>query len=1121
MALKVLINKEIPFNGVGSLEVDTTNVVLIQGVGILDAQVDADKKEIQVLAKEVREAHTHIHQDKATVATDKDIVKADKAIVDADKKIVNADKITVAIDKATVSADKAIVIANKNASEVAKDEATKQQVIATAKASEASTSASQALSSQNTAKVSEVNAKASEVSATASQNAAKASEDKALVSEKASKVSETNSKTSENKSKASEVNANDSEVNALASKVAAKVSEGSADASEAVATQKANLATTKATEASDSANNANAAQVAAEIAANRAERAMAALSGALIEMGGCDLSGGKYPTPFTDSNGTKRSCFWKVTKGGTVSGVQYGIGDTVVYSVELNDYYKIDNTESVTSVNGKQGVVTLNAAEVGALSVGGKAVDAAKLNGYSDYYSPRNNPTKANVGLSNVPNWAATGAVNDASDSKFATSGGVKKAYDLAGTKITKAQGDSYYLGKTAKASDSDKLDGLNSTDFSRSNHTHTAADVGALTQSQGDARYVQSGGGGAIDKAKAVVAFDTRSTNPLPLAVQGFPGTRFDFKANSADGFSQGGTYHGVMSFRPYGSTDNSSGGGTHQLAFGQNGRVGVRYGNATWGDWGYLYSTTHKPTPADIGAVNRAGDTMTGRLVLTAYDPFEIQRPSSWSYLTIRSGAQEAHIAQNDTTTEGAVANSLHLRPLGVGNGSLMIQPNLQMMHKTAHGYVKIGCSNTSYAHFNTDRAKFHFDKELRVAGEIYVGSSYNQRVYHQGYKPALSDLAGIAAKANLVGNTNLNTTVTAYIAPPSLSWWGDCGIGHSQMVKTGNGYTGNGYVFKIGARDVGKGHAWIGMDNYDSGNLIFGTNQVGSAAPVWSTVYSTRNKPTAADVGALAVGSAAASATRLAINASTSTTYYPLLSTSATGATGSGNCYIPTGANIPKVRYSDGHTQIAHGYLGASGLAFSTEGFVYPRDNANRDAGMYGIYDSNKIGHIWSMGTSYKVNAAGTNFGSLYGFAYKHTNNTTGGTMGGGHMAVWCVNGSPKVSLGDNIWAAGNIGAYSDGRVKTDLEIIPNALEKVGKINGYTYKRTDLDDNEPRHAGVIAQEILEVLPEVVTGGATEEDPDGHYSVAYGNISALLIEAIKELTAKVEKLEGELNAK
>jgi len=53
-----------------------------------------------------------------------------------------------------------------------------------------------------------------------------------------------------------------------------------------------------------------------------------------------------------------------------------------------------------------------------------------------------------------------------------------------------------------------------------------------------------------------------------------------------------------------------------------------------------------------------------------------------------------------------------------------------------------------------------------------------------------------------------------------------------------------------------------------------------------------------------------------------------------------------------------------------------------------------------------------------------------------------------------------------------------------------------------------------GVIAQELIDVLPEVV-----KKDKDGMYSVAYGNITAVLIEAIKELSNKVEDLENKLN--
>ncbi|ELA7327587.1 hypothetical protein Q9X94_003723 [Vibrio alginolyticus] len=63
----------------------------------------------------------------------------------------------------------------------------------------------------------------------------------------------------------------------------------------------------------------------------------------------------------------------------------------------------------------------------------------------SDYSNPHK-VTKAQVGLSNVPNYAFTAAVNDASDVKFAAAGAVKKAYDLAASKMTQAQADGHYL---------------------------------------------------------------------------------------------------------------------------------------------------------------------------------------------------------------------------------------------------------------------------------------------------------------------------------------------------------------------------------------------------------------------------------------------------------------------------------------------------------------------------------------------------------------------------------------------------------------------------------------------------------------------------------------------------
>lgn len=95
----------------------------------------------------------------------------------------------------------------------------------------------------------------------------------------------------------------------------------------------------------------------------------------------------------------------------------------------------------------------------------------------------------------------------------------------------------------------------------------------------------------------------------------------------------------------------------------------------------------------------------------------------------------------------------------------------------------------------------------------------------------------------------------------------------------------------------------------------------------------------------------------------------------------------------------------------------ISVTTDGKLTPYSTSTRRSGVYGVYDAAKIGHIWSMGTGYMIADDGSNFGNLYGFAYKYITNTTGGTMASGHQAVWCENGAPRVALGTNLWVANN--------------------------------------------------------------------------------------------------------
>jgi hypothetical protein len=108
--------------------------------------------------------------------------------------------------------------------------------------------------------------------------------------------------------------------------------------------------------------------------------------------------------------------------------------------------------------------------------------------------------------------------------------------------------------------------------------------------------------------------------------------------------------------------------------------------------------------------------------------------------------------------------------------------------------------------------------------------------------------------------------------------------------------------------------------------------------------------------------------------------------------------------------------------------------------------------------------------------------------------------------------------SIYAEYDIAAYSDIRVKTDIETITEPLNKVLKMRGVTFRRID-SDLDKRQMGVIAQEVEPYVPEVVSTVEDESsDKYGHKSVSYGNLTALLIEAIKEQQEQIEELKQQV---
>lgn len=127
---------------------------------------------------------------------------------------------------------------------------------------------------------------------------------------------------------------------------------------------------------------------------------------------------------------------------------------------------------------------------------------------------------------------------------------------------------------------------------------------------------------------------------------------------------------------------------------------------------------------------------------------------------------------------------------------------------------------------------------------------------------------------------------------------------------------------------------------------------------------------------------------------------------------------------------------------------------------------------------------------------------------TSNVTFGSMLVGSATF------PSGTVAGQIRASHDVVAYStsDERLKTNVEVISNAIEKVAQLRGVTFtwdaNSADVHGHEGQDTGVLAQEVQAVLPEVVT-----IRDNGFMAVKYEKMIGLLIEAIKELDAKLCK--------
>jgi hypothetical protein len=175
---------------------------------------------------------------------------------------------------------------------------------------------------------------------------------------------------------------------------------------------------------------------------------------------------------------------------------------------------------------------------------------------------------------------------------------------------------------------------------------------------------------------------------------------------------------------------------------------------------------------------------------------------------------------------------------------------------------------------------------------------------------------------------------------------------------------------------------------------------------------------------------------------------------------------------------------------------------------------------VENTNTTGPIYCIGDSYVPTSTTTN--TMYGVGYSYNSFT--GAFGPANTWSFYVVGGGTVGVtlgadGNGYFRADVIAYYSDRRLKTNIRVIDNAIDKVKKLGGYYYNPNDLavelkaTDDQDERVGVMAQEVMEVLPHAVKDAPF--DRTGTYkTVQYEKLVPLLIQAIKEQQTQIEEL-------
>lgn len=434
------------------------------------------------------------------------------------------------------------------------------------------------------------------------------------------------------------------------------------------------------------------------------------------------------------------------------------------------------------------------------------------------------------------------------------------------------------------------------------------------------------------------------------------------------------------------------------------------------------------------------------------------------------------------------GTLTGSLTIDPATVGATQIILKGDANATGANARGIVGYNSGATAVQWgaglYTTDTTSIFsyigfgaapWDTGIRIYSVTDIRAGSTNRIYHEGYKPTPAAI-GAAPSAHVGGSGEAHANVTTTV---------DGFMSAADKVKLNGIATGaNAYT-----HPTGDGNLHVPANGTgNSGKALVATATAGSVA--WTTL-------TAAHISDLNSQATAATANTLALRDASADISARLFrsnyadQTSITGAM----AFRVNNSSDNYIRYCSDEAAI-RAYLGVLALAGGTVTGQVTFTSAPAGTGntAHIFHNGNGTGGTAINIRSMREAASATwVWEQVVGGRLEYSTGTTGS---GASTIV--------LNVGTGVVTAADVTVTSDRRLKSNFAPLVSALDKLKTLTGQTY-----DKANRREVGLIAQEVQEVLPEAV-----HTDDNGYLSLSAAGLVALLVEAVKELDAKLEGL-------